>query len=40
VVEAAELGCALERDQVDRLLDDADDRVVAARIETDRAWRM
>ena len=37
VVEAAVLGRALERDQVDRLLDDADDRVVAPRVEADRA---
>ena len=28
---------ALDGDQVDGLLDDADDRVVAARVETDRA---
>ena len=37
VVQAAELGRALERDDVDRLLDDADQRVIAACIETDRA---
>ena len=37
VVEAAELARPLDRDQVDRLLDHADHRVVAARIATDRA---
>src|SRR2546421_2428474 len=37
VVEAPELVRALQRDQVDRLLDDADDRVVAPRIDADRA---
>src|SRR5207253_2346388 len=37
VVEAAELGRSLEREQVGRLLDDADHRVVAARVEADRA---
>ena len=37
VVEAAELGGALERDDVDGLLDDADERVVAARVAADRA---
>ena len=33
VVEAAELVRALERHDVDRLLDDADQRVVAPRVE-------
>ena len=37
VVEAAEFAGALNRDQVDGLLDDADQRVVAPRVETDRA---
>ena len=37
VVEAAVLVRPLERDQVDRLLDDADDGAVAARVEADRA---
>ena len=37
VVEAAVLAGALDREQVDRLLDDADDRAVAARVEADRA---
>src|SRR5439155_2855783 len=37
VVEAAELGRSLEREQVGRLLDDADHGVVAARVEADRA---
>jgi predicted enzyme related to lactoylglutathione lyase len=37
VVEPAELARPLDRDQVDGLLDDADDRVVAARVEADRA---
>src|ERR671930_2350332 len=37
VVEAAVLVRALERDQVGRLLDDADDRVVAARVAADLA---
>ena len=37
VVEAAVLVRALERDHVDRLLDDADDGAVAARVEADRA---
>src|SRR5579862_3273426 len=36
VVEAAVLVCALERDHVDRLLDDADRRMVAPRVEADR----
>src|SRR5204863_5130088 len=37
VVEAAELVGPLERDEVDRLLDDADDGMVAARVDADRA---
>src|SRR5262245_8491058 len=37
VIEAAELACSLDGDQVDRLLDDADQRVVAARVAADRA---
>ena len=37
MVEAAVLRRALEREEVDRLLDDADDRVVAPRVEADRA---
>src|SRR5579884_939566 len=37
VVELAVLVRALERDDVDRLLDDADRRLVAARVEADRA---
>ena len=37
VVEAAVLGRSLDREQVDGLLDDADDRAVAARVEADRA---
>jgi len=37
VVEAAELRGSLERDHVDRLFDDADDRVVAPRVGADRA---
>ena len=37
VVEAAVLVRPLERDDVDRLLDDADRRVVAARVEADPA---
>ena len=37
VVEAAILGRALDREQVGRLLDDADDRAVATRVEADRA---
>src|SRR4029077_21136055 len=37
VVEAAILRRPLERDEVDRLLDDADERAVAARVEADRA---
>ncbi len=37
VVEAAELECPLERDDVDRLLDHADDRAVAARVRADGA---
>src|SRR5581483_5394626 len=37
VVEAAELRRPLDRDQVARLLDDADQRTVAPRVEADRA---
>ena len=37
VVEAAELECPLERDDVDRLLDHADHRAVAARVRADGA---
>src|SRR5437764_12444326 len=37
VVQAAVLGGSLERDQVDRLFDDADRRAVATRVEADRA---
>jgi hypothetical protein len=37
VVEAAVLVRSLERDQVGRVLDDADQRVVAAGVEADRA---
>src|SRR5919202_3326998 len=37
VVEAAELVRPLERDEVDGLLDDADESVVAARVDADRA---
>ena len=37
VVQAAELVGAFERDQVGRMLDDADQRMVAARVEADRA---
>jgi predicted enzyme related to lactoylglutathione lyase len=36
VVQATKLARSLDRDQVDRLLDDADQRVVAAGVETDR----
>ena len=37
MVEAAVLGRALDRDEVGRLLDDADHRAIAPRVETDRA---
>ena len=37
VVEATELARPLDRDQVDRLLDNADHRVVAAGVTADRA---
>ena len=37
VVEPAELARPLDRDEVDRLLDDADEGVVTARIAADRA---
>src|SRR5918995_4753992 len=37
VVQAAEFARALHRDEVDRLLDDADERVIAACVPADRA---
>jgi hypothetical protein len=37
VVKASELACPLDRQQIDGLLDDADQGVVTARVQADRA---